>query len=775
MESCARCGDTVYRKEEVRLDGASYHSSCFSCQNCNRMLTLQTFYKSPHARLTKTLFCKKCGPTIAPTVTTDGVDFQRAQMLKGGRLVNNQIRRVGTKAKERNLVIKNTDDDSDGEIDIDECYEEEIDLDTALMEDTSPHQQDPQSPLPGAEPKGYHASGFPIYGNLAGYYNALSEDGGQEPPNKQPPPIPDAEPTYNMPTPVEEDPEFNAQAENKMKYSEEMVYEYPNQERQDGNEWTADQAAANKAEISQISARHSKDIKDGLADKNPMKAFGDPLKNENVYDAPHPDSLSDRDYGQPCLTCQSCPGWIMHRWRKVCQTCRCPRINHRSREITERRKLLEEGKLDTYKKEFSWTPAGCDDDAITDFFACIPSECIPKVGTDGEIWRQQQLLIQLPAYDTDPDKCSSLTAGEIRAHKKLDEIRLKKAFDVGQAMRCPDFSKPGECRECKLREDGTHWAWCSKFVEPDLTERLKAAGIKSKKPSSRRRSSHQEIADAVQGNFQSNGSERSIKLMKKSSVSSESSVKDQGITLSLEEGGLDQSTSQNDKIPSGGKQASIFSCAIVILLPGKCHGCMEELCVGEMVVSVGRFSEEDETYFHPKCFACSQCGELLVDLRAFVDIGREERGQVLPEKRLFCGRHWSENHVNRCYGCDELILQREHVYECGHPYHIRHFTCHICDSNLTQLDTFVPRGRKPYCFPCYGKTFADTCTACNSAINPAPGHGGKVTIGTNHWHGECYKCKICQTNLDGKPAIPRGKDIYCKPCLKTLLKSSRRS
>eukprot|EP00039_Didymoeca_costata_P016694 m.303002 g.303002 ORF g.303002 m.303002 type:complete len:108 (+) comp16435_c0_seq62:1829-2152(+) len=94
--------------------------------------------------------------------------------------------------------------------------------------------------------------------------------------------------------------------------------------------------------------------------------------------------------------------------------------------------------------------------------------------------------------------------------------------------------------------------------------------------------------------------------MKKSSVSSESSVKDQGITLSLEEGGLDQSTSQNDKIPSG----------------GKCHGCMEELCVGEMVVSVGRFSEEDETYFHPKCFACSQCGELLVDLRAFVDIGR---------------------------------------------------------------------------------------------------------------------------------------------------------
>lgn len=43
--------------------------------------------------------------------------------------------------------------------------------------------------------------------------------------------------------------------------------------------------------------------------------------------------------------------------------------------------------------------------------------------------------------------------------------------------------------------------------------------------------------------------------------------------------------------------------------------------MGEMVVSCGRFND-GPAYFHPGCFLCSQCGELLIDLRAHVDIGK---------------------------------------------------------------------------------------------------------------------------------------------------------
>ena len=121
-----------------------------------------------------------------------------------------------------------------------------------------------------------------------------------------------------------------------------------------------------------------------------------------------------------------------------------------------------------------------------------------------------------------------------------------------------------------------------------------------------------------------------------------------------------------------------------------------------------------------------------------------------------------------------MILQKEAVFEFGRAYHIRHFCCEICDANLTQQDTFVPRGRKPYCFPCYGVHFAEKCSACNKAINPTPGHGGKVSIGKHNWHGACFACKICKEPLDGKPCIPREDGVYCKPCLKRVIKASRK-
>ncbi len=135
--------------------------------------------------------------------------------------------------------------------------------------------------------------------------------------------------------------------------------------------------------------------------------------------------------------------------------------------------------------------------------------------------------------------------------------------------------------------------------------------------------------------------------------------------------------------------------------------------VGEMVVSVSRL-EGTGQYFHPQCFQCSHCGELLVDLRCFVDIGKEERSNPGAEARVFCGRHWAENHrqrcgqpppsacprpsltfsARRCFACDEVIHQRDHVFEFKKAFHMRHFCCAICDVSLTDSKTFVPLKKK---------------------------------------------------------------------------------
>jgi prickle len=373
------------------------------------------------------------------------------------------------------------------------------------------------------------------------------------------------------------------------------------------------------------------------------------------------------------------------------------------------------------------------------------------VGSEGEIWRHQQLHLQLPPHDTHPEKCVDLTSGEIKAHAKLDDIRLTTSFDVGEVVQCPDFGRPDSCGECGLKEDGFHWAYCSAFLEPDPVKRAKVAGIsKSKSPKvtlkGKKMMSEEE--------YYADGASTSIKSMRKAS---------QAATL----------------VPPamvGDPLDELLEVASAVAGPAgrKCLGCMEPLFIGEPVVSCGRFHEERETYLHPRCFACSECGELLVDLRAFIDFGKEERGKPGAEKRLFCGRHWAENRVSRCAACDEVILQRDSVYEFGRAYHVRHFCCTICDANLTQLDIFVPRGRKPYCFPCFGAHFADKCSGCRQPINPMPGHGGKVSVAEKHWHASCFKCKMCDDKLDGKPAIPRSDGVYCKPCLKKKLKAEKR-
>lgn len=47
--------------------------------------------------------------------------------------------------------------------------------------------------------------------------------------------------------------------------------------------------------------------------------------------------------------------------------------------------------------------------------------------------------------------------------------------------------------------------------------------------------------------------------------------------------------------------------------------------------------------WHPACFVCSMCNELLVDLIYFYQDGK-----------IYCGRHHAERLKPRCTACDEV-------------------------------------------------------------------------------------------------------------------------
>ena len=50
--------------------------------------------------------------------------------------------------------------------------------------------------------------------------------------------------------------------------------------------------------------------------------------------------------------------------------------------------------------------------------------------------------------------------------------------------------------------------------------------------------------------------------------------------------------------------------------------------------------------WHPGCFCCNDCKELLVDLVYFY-----------KDEQIYCGRHHAEKYRPRCCACDEVSLQ----------------------------------------------------------------------------------------------------------------------
>lgn len=448
----------------------------------------------------------------------------------------------------------------------------------------------------------------------------------------------------------------------------------------------------------------------------------------------------DPDYLQPCLKCpldNACSGFVPHPWRKRCQVCKCSRDCHLSGEIKTRRE--KKG-----VNEFVWAPVGCDKLIVGEYMSSLPQYCVPRIGTEGEVWRQEQIHLQIPEYDTDASASNIASEAHVESLNAMVDVRLSESFDVGEVIRCPDLRHPAECGECHLREDGTHWAYCKKFLPPldeEGSSTVVIDKVKTSHPVSR------QTDDPVDCS--------SIKSMRRRGATLNS---DDSRPIPVNEPTVPPSATVTKRLPSG------YSC----------HGCSESFYIDEVVVACGRFfeDEQDTAMFHPSCFMCSQCGEILVDNRAFVDVGKEERGHTYAKKRLFCGRHWAENRVSRCNGCDELIFDREYVFEFGHAFHRSHFCCEICDVNLTTLESFVPRGRSAYCFPCYGEKFADKCKSCTLPINPSPGFGGKISVGGSHWHSRCFKCVGCEVQLTGKPCVPRDDGIYCKKCFKRFLSNS---
>lgn len=166
-----------------------------------------------------------------------------------------------------------------------------------------------------------------------------------------------------------------------------------------------------------------------------------------------------------------------------------------------------------------------------------------------------------------------------------------------------------------------------------------------------------------------------------------------------------------------------------------CHHCKQPMGLGDPAVFAERAGYD--RLWHPACFVCCTCGELLVDMIYFWKKGK-----------LYCGRHYGDSEKPRCAGCDELIFSNEYTQAEGQDWHLKHFCCFDCDCILAG-ETYVMEKDKPVCTACYMKNYAVRCSTCQKPVEP---EAQRVAFGDHHWHAEpeCFKCSGCDKCLVGQ-------------------------
>lgn len=102
--------------------------------------------------------------------------------------------------------------------------------------------------------------------------------------------------------------------------------------------------------------------------------------------------------------------------------------------------------------------------------------------------------------------------------------------------------------------------------------------------------------------------------------------------------------------------------------------CGEVMTAGDIAVYGSRFGAT--VCWHPACFVCCVCKELLVDLIYFH-----------REGRLYCGRHHAETLKPRCSACDEVSF--------GGFCRVQNLKINCCrggkdDSFLLQVRVWIP-------------------------------------------------------------------------------------
>ncbi|KAM9854135.1 testin [Aulostomus maculatus] len=373
---------------------------------------------------------------------------------------------------------------------------------------------------------------------------------------------------------------------------------------------------------------------------------------------------------------------------------------------------------------YEWAPPVANKYLAVRYIELLPPERRPVAGSEGAAYRRQQMARQLPEHDQDPSKCHELSPAEVKQMQQYVRKYKDEALGIGD-VRLPEEMVLVQAGQAGAAGPGPEAAGPGAARAGAAGPGAAGAGGAGSRPGA-----GSGVAGPGVGVV---GCASGAGIVSGPGIGAHAGLGPAGGAMgaAVPAGALGVPGSQQ-----AGQPQQAFSCS---------H-CQQPMRLGEPAVYAERAGYDK--MWHPACFVCCTCKELLVDMIYFWKKGK-----------LYCGRHYGDSEKPRCSGCDELIFCNEYTQAEGQNWHLKHFCCFDCDSILAG-ETYVMEEDKPVCKPCYMKSHAVICVSCQNAVEP---EAQRVSYGEHHWHAEpdCFKCSGCSKCLVGQRFMAVQRFLFC--------------
>lgn len=377
--------------------------------------------------------------------------------------------------------------------------------------------------------------------------------------------------------------------------------------------------------------------------------------------------LHDVDVGAKCLSCEDCPGFQLHVWRKICSHCRCPWESHdifEDEEADPERTVIynEQGQstrqaalasLKLHLKQMSHAQNPVQDKDVRMNASIIDDHTMFKFSrVKTRRMRDKRMSIvhpanthslQGPCYACSKGIRASDTATLACPHDETSEQKLQFHFGCFLCEKCdkpiagPDYysyksrrlMKEGKnptpqrlCGRCHAEKYLPRCAGCDELIFDEFF-------------------THAEDRPWHQQHFCCNLCDAHL-------------------------GGKDY-TKTDDGYPV------CIPCYNTTLAP-TCHSCKRRVGTDEILLEIGQRS------FHgdEQCFKCAACNKYLYS----DDTGGDG---VLLNDKLYCRKHAAdatEALIVKCFVCKQRIAE-SHVKVKDKPLHSQCFKCAVCELPFT--------------------------------------------------------------------------------------------